>query len=312
VIVAGDPSGSPSDSPANRVDANTTISPYAGVGSLARFGGFVGTATPISPTHVITAGHLLDNDGNGTVDFAPGNVSFRLNYGGDLTHEITASALSIHPNYTGFNNPNVHDDIAIVTLSSPLPSGVPIYPLLTTPLSPNTTLTFVGYGSSGNGIDGYTVGSSATIKRVGLNAADSFLVDDEGGGQNEVFVFDFDGPDSSTNFRGGLTLGNDLETTFGSGDSGGPAFYDDGGTLRLAGVNTFVGRFIIDPNGPVLGPAAPFFGSAGGGMLVPAYQSYIGNVTGIPEAGAFASMSVVVLGSGTVVWVRARLKRQSH
>jgi hypothetical protein len=34
MIVAGDPNGTPADSPENRVDANTADSPYAGVGSL--------------------------------------------------------------------------------------------------------------------------------------------------------------------------------------------------------------------------------------------------------------------------------------
>lgn len=59
-IVAGDPVGTPSDSPSNRVDANTTSSPYAGVGSLAIQNGpnlFICTATAISPNHVLTAAH---------------------------------------------------------------------------------------------------------------------------------------------------------------------------------------------------------------------------------------------------------------
>ncbi len=36
-IVAGDPLGSPADSPAARVDPNTTSSPFAGVGSIRIF-----------------------------------------------------------------------------------------------------------------------------------------------------------------------------------------------------------------------------------------------------------------------------------
>ncbi len=39
---------------------------------------------------------------------------------------------------------------------------------------------------------------------------------------------------------GGPTLGNNIETTLGFGDSGGPAFLNDNGTLVLAGVNTFL------------------------------------------------------------------------
>ena len=56
MIVAGDPNGSPADSPSNRVDANTTASDFAGVGSLfmklGRFNGYVCTATPIDASHL--------------------------------------------------------------------------------------------------------------------------------------------------------------------------------------------------------------------------------------------------------------------
>ena len=135
LMVAGDPSGSPSDSPAARVDANTIGSDYAGVGSLwvdaAGPGGFLGSATAISPTHVLTAAHMLDHDDNGSIDVAPADVAFVLNYGGDLSHVIAASALTVHPDWTGFGNPSTNDDVAVIELSSALPAGVPIYALNT-------------------------------------------------------------------------------------------------------------------------------------------------------------------------------------
>jgi hypothetical protein len=159
-----------------------------------------------------------------------------------------------------------------------------------------TTLTFVGYGDSGDGVNGITVTRDASIKRVGKNNADLLVADDEGGGANEVFAFDFDGPAGGMNFLGGTTLGNDEETTFGTGDSGGPAFFDDGSTLWLAGVNTFVGDFTG-------GPAAPLFGSAGGGVLIHAYlDDFVLPVTAIPEASALLSISVVAV--SCLVWRR--------
>src|SRR5262245_41498431 len=70
-IVAGDPKGSPADSPVNRVDSNMITSPFAGVGSLritASSGTYICTGTPIDATHVVTAGHCVDIDDNGIPD----------------------------------------------------------------------------------------------------------------------------------------------------------------------------------------------------------------------------------------------------
>jgi hypothetical protein len=131
----------------------------------------------------------------------------------------------------------------------------------------------------------------ASIKRTGQNNADEFVDDDEGSGANEVFVFDFDGPAGGVNFLGGTTLGNDQETSFGTGDSGGPAFYDDGSTLWLAGVNTFVGNFTG-------GPDAPLFGSAGGGILIHAYlEDFILPLATVPEVSGWLSVGVAAAGS---------------
>jgi hypothetical protein len=260
-------------------------------------GGVIGTGTPISPTHILTAGHLIA-DGNGMVAATPGDIVFNLNYGGNLTHSISATALAVHPDFTGFDNPVVNDDIAVIMLSMPLPPGVPIYPLLGTPVTAGTTLTFVGYGDSGDGVNGITVSRDVSIKRVGKNNADQLGADDEGGGENEVFVFDFDGPAVSPNFLGSTTMGNDQETTFGGGDSGGPAFLDDGSTLWLAGVNTFIGNFTG-------GPDAPLFGSAGGGMLIDAYlDDFILPATAIPEASALLSISVAGVFCLVIAWMR--------
>jgi hypothetical protein len=308
VIVAGDPKGKPADSPAQRIDANTTTSPFAGVGSLrisASSGTYICTATPIDPTHVLTAGHCVDINNNGQPDVT--GITFNLNDGGDLTSQIPASDWVAHPNFTGFNSPSINDDLAVITLATPLPPGVPTYPLATSDMvSGSTHLYMVGYGRSGDGVKGYTTGASFTIKRDGENMVDAFYGQDDQGqpAANEVFRFDFDGPKANTNTWGGRTLGNDKETTLGGGDSGGPSFVLVGADLssaasyQLAGINTFTQGF-----------NAPKFGSLGGGINVYPYTGWIdlvrsglggtssGGGSGASGTSTVASAPIIVLGT---------------
>jgi len=289
VIVAGDPNGTPTDSPSLRVDGNTHTSPFAGVGSLrvnTTSATYICTATPYDSTHVLSAGHCLDINNDGKVNSKDGilSVIFQLNQDTDVPTDLVdvsiaaaASSYRTHPDYTGFGRPSVNDDLSVITLSTPLPQDVPTYPLYTSPLvAGSTRLIMVGYGRSGNGLDGYTVGPSFTVKRSGENMVDAFYGQDDRRkpAANEVFRFDFDGPSGNGSF-GGPTLGNDVETTLGGGDSGGPSFVLDGNVYKLAGVNTFTQG------------SAPFFGSLGGGMVVPTYANWI--LTGSTAQGGAGS-----------------------
>lgn len=271
-IVAGSPDVEPPDSPADRVDPNTTDSPFAGVGSLFmqanRVSGYICTGTLVSPTHVVTAAHCLDKNNDGRVDFKPNRVQFILNYGGDMTHVISAKSLTVHPDFTGFARPSVNDDIAVVTLNSAAPQGVPVYPLYTGSLL-GQTLTLVGYGETGTP-DGYIAGSaSLTVKRVGQNVVGAIEGQDDSGkaAADEVWLGDFDpAPNGPDTLGDGPTLGNTLETTLGGGDSGGPGFVEINGQLYLASVNTFTTT------------DAPAWGSLLGGINVSAYASWIEQV----------------------------------
>jgi hypothetical protein len=280
VIVAGDPNGTPADSPADRVDANVATSPFAGVGSLqinARRGTYICSATAIDDTHVLTAGHCIDlnNDGRSDIKDGINSIAFHLNLDLDDSTDVTVAAASWtpHPNFTGFNRPSVNDDLAVITLAEPLPATVPKYALSATPMVAQAThLYLVGYGRSGDGVKGYTTNASWTIKRTGENIVDAFYAQDDLGqpAANEVFRFDFDGP-TGNGPLGGPTLGNDLETTLGGGDSGGPSFVlvdaahpELAASYELVGVNTFT-----------QGRTAPKFGTMGGGINVVPYRAWI-------------------------------------
>lgn len=286
VIVAGSPNpGDPlqGDSPDLRIDPNLPTSPFAGVGSLEisapGTGNFLCSGTAISPRHILTAAHCLDVvEEDGVVDVLPENVIFNINAQGENAAPIaiTASALDIFDNgtdrYEGFST-SVSNDLAIVTLSEDLPAGIPIYNIARFPVVDKSIITLVGYGTSGNGIDGHVPGtSSPTVKRVGQNQVDdaslfSFLIPQIG----EVFLYDFDGPDASTNtlsgLGSGLTLGNQIETTVGPGDSGGPSFIQIGDEWLLVGVNTF-GFSFPKLEAPTTEVIQGTFGTGGGGVIV--------------------------------------------
>lgn len=273
----------PADNPNNpynpvtqtgRLDTLGLLSPFSGVGAI---GG--GTGTLLDSTHVLTAAHLFG--ASGTLS----GVGFSLDNGNGMV-SFDAARVDVSPDFHGVN-PDDAGDIAIVTLSAPVPATYRTYGLYTGALTSGTTLTMVGYGDSGNGVTGYD--SSARARRVGKNNADAFLLP---GGQSYdttyqpgdgMYLFDFDSPDGDTatapNVIGGPSLGNDVEATLGNGDSGGPGFVLVNGQYEIAAINNFLIQYGTDANP---GPSFPLFGSGGGGVVVSAYTGFLGGFVPLP------------------------------
>jgi hypothetical protein len=255
------------DTPEAHVDPNSPTSPWAGVGSVI-VNGRPYSGVVIGPRHVLTAAHVAGD---------PQHTKFQLNLGGETPQVMTVAKAHRHPGFKSFDPQHPRDDLAVLVLTEDVPAGVPIYPLHHGDIEAGAVLTFVGYGASGHGDSGVSVGVKADVKRVGRNTADAFGQDSFG--IKRFFVFDFDGP-GAPNQLGGEGLGNAVESTFAGGDSGSPSFLCEGGSgyecvggrWVVAGINTFVSA----PAGHA--GKASTFGTLGGGMVVSAYVDWIESV----------------------------------
>ncbi|MDX1977154.1 MAG: trypsin-like serine protease [Pseudanabaenaceae cyanobacterium bins.68] len=271
--------GAAPDSPTNRIVPNTDPT-FAGVGTLSN--GCTGTA--ISPLHILTAAHC----GPATAFIVNNPDNTQTTYPGSTTFHPSASF--------PFN------DLAILTLDSPLPNTVPTYGFYNQPLALGTSIVMVGYGASGSGDLGATVGGNNQIKRRGENMVDSYLDSNQDivTTYQPLFVFDFDGPDNSTNLIGGSTLGNEVEATLGSLDSGSPSFVFNNGNYLLAGINSFVANG-VNPSYQ--------FGSFGGGVDLAQYQTWISGVTSstvTPVPFEFSPLGAIALLGIVIAWRRAK------
>lgn len=319
--------GAPPDAPGARVDQNTPASNFSGVVSInIRYDGksFICSGTLVGKRQVVSAGHCVDTNGQGQIidisqPYSLSGKDVRVvfnsgpNNGGNAV--VTASKVTMHADYKGFGvcpvgvpGQCLNDDVAVITLSQDAPASAKIYKTYMGDVGEGQLITMVGYGLSGDGINGYdyTLGTSFRIKRSGQNLMDLFDLDDEqnyAAGKKEVWYADFDGNgyDSFCDWGYACTpsLANDKEAGIGGGDSGGSTFIYAYGEYMLVGNNTFGSNY-----------RAGQFGSYFGGMLMSGYDDYLlaatdGHIAFVPEPATGALM----LGGLSLMGLMARRRK---
>ncbi|WP_417067291.1 trypsin-like serine protease [Niveibacterium terrae] len=323
-IVAGAPVDVPTgaaDSPTQRVDANLPSSAFSGVVSIRidnAEGAFICSGAAIDRWHVLSAGHCIDSDGGGhALNLADPTNKVTVNVNANNPSGLYANAqkiavdkISLNPNYQGFGNCPagvsgfcVNDDVAVLRLTTALGDDVKTYKIHQGELPTGSVLTLAGYGTSGDGWDGYSVDPRFGVKRVGYNVYEYYDADDEtdfaSGSVPEVWYADFDGIDADgyahnpfTDLYGlpsGDSLGNQAETIIGGGDSGGPSFVYVNGEYELVGNNTFSSHSNRWPW------AKGAFGDYFGGVLLDSYRGWIAEVA-VPEPGSLALAALGLMG----------------
>lgn len=277
-ILAGGEFDLPADSPSGRIDALLNSSPFNAVGSLDISDGvssYIGTGIALSPNWVLTAGHNVDLNDDGLAD-AGLNITMRFP-GFASTHQ--PGLITVHPDFNGFANPSLHQDLSLLHFESSLPEDL-VFPELGLSLQIGDEVILAGFGRSGYGSYGYTTSASLTDRRLGYNIIDS--LEAESGGNGILFGYDFDDPD--TFGMAGGSLGNDVETLIGPGDSGGPLLRMLGGTHALLGINTYTEGF------------GGRFGDTGGGVALSGAWDWIAGETGLAMVPEPQTIMLLLLG----------------
>jgi hypothetical protein len=234
-LMAGSSIYSASDNPTTRITTS-----FSGVGTV---NGCSCTALDTSSivtngtgTWVLTAAHvvksLADNGTSYTVTF----------YVGTTKYTYSSDDCEIYYDSSNYNASTGDYDVALIYIKSGISSTITTYSILptnnivtTATLVGGKAVTFVGYGYSGYGDEGMKT-SYGKAFRTGGNSVDWISQLTTSGGTTSCYflIYDFDDPDT------GNGLGNSVETTFCTGDSGGPAFYYLDGKYYIVGVNTLV------------------------------------------------------------------------
>ncbi len=170
-----------------------------------------GEGTLIASQWVVTAAHVAEAIKEG-LTYESQEILCN-----DQSYEI--EEVIVHPEFA-LSPASIANDIALVKLKKPV-TGVEPARLYSKQDEKGKLITVIGRGDTGTGLTGPV--EMDKINRAGTNKVD--------GSDEEWIYFKFDGPDSPNT--------TPMEAISGPGDSGGPAFFDDGDTRYILGVSSF-------------------------------------------------------------------------
>jgi len=173
-------------------------------------------------------------------------------------------------------------DLALLRFDKSLPGYYDLYggtfPTPPPPTVDKKEVVLVGYGVTGTDyVTHYTMGSGSGTERWGTNEVDDVV---------RAIVATYSSICIQTNYN---SADMTYEVGYGSGDSGGGTFVEDGGTWKLAGINAYAGTD---------GTAGHYDKSFA--VSVPEYRDWV--LETVPEP---ATLALVAVGAG-VLWMRRR------
>jgi len=187
---------------------NVPASTFPTVGEVGDASGTFCTGTLIAPNVVLCAAHCAAED-NGTQSLGDTQGRFKL---GGVTY--STKKVVIHPTYRGFaGEEDGQFDVSVLILSTSVPNVTPTPMYRKTPVV-GTLLTLAGYGELGNGNGGNGTYPNAGTIQMGTTTLERVTT--------SFLHWTFEQGESDT----------------APGDSGGPAFIDEGGVRYLAGITS--------------------------------------------------------------------------
>lgn len=248
--------------------------------------------TLIDTQWVLTAAHCVDG--------ARASITFIT--GPDILlgqeQSVPADAWFPHPQWDR-SKPQLGFDIGLVRLSRPITDAVPAARYRGSD-ELGKQGSFVGYGSTGNGLTGFVPGTEGT-RRAGHNVFDA--LGSKFGFADHFLVADFDDPQGLAPNPTGNATPLQLEFSIAGGDSGGGVFapLGEAGAPLLVGVNAFIHALPL-PAGDAIDNAS--YGDLFGATRVSVFNAWIDSAI-LPEPASIAApalLAVLLLTRRRRVW----------